>query len=83
VTLTRATPAEQARIQTLLKRPGLSDQAIEEMRGLVARYDGVGYATERATAYAEQGKATLEAFPPCEERETLALIADYVVDRDR
>ena len=83
VTLARATPEEQARIQTLLKSPGLSDPAIEEMRELVARYDGVGYATARAMAYAEQGKDTLEAFSPCEERETLALIADYVVDRDR
>ena len=81
--LARATPEEQARIQTLLKSPGLSDPAIEEMRELVARYDGVGYATARAMAYAEQGKDTLEAFSPCEERETLALIADYVVDRDR
>ena len=34
-------------------------------------------------AFARAAKADLEAFPPSEERETLALVADFVVDRDR
>ena len=83
ITMERATPAEQARIQHLLRNPGLGDGAIGELRALVARYDGVGYATTRAIAYAERGKGEIERFPPSEERETLTLLADYVVDRDR
>ena len=38
---------------------------------------------EWAHEYASAAKRDLEAFPPSEERETLALIADFVVDRDR
>lgn len=83
MTLERATSEEQDRIQSLLKSPGLSDGAIGELRALVARYDGVPYAVARAMVYAQKGKAHLENFAPREERETLALLADYVVDRDR
>ncbi len=83
ITLVRATPAEQDRIQTLLRNPGLGDGAIGELRQLVARYGGVAYAIEKAIAYAQEGKAQLERFPSSEERETLTLLADYVVDRDR
>ena len=37
----------------------------------------------RAQAFARAAKADLEAFAPSEERETLSLVADFVVDRDR
>jgi geranylgeranyl pyrophosphate synthase len=50
---------------------------------LVLEHEGVEYAHERASSYAQAAKADLEAFPPSEEREILALIADFVVNRDR
>ena len=50
---------------------------------MVKEHDGVEYARARAMSYAVAAKADLEEFPPSEERETLALIADFVVDRDR
>ena len=34
-------------------------------------------------AFAQAAKTDLEAFVPSEERETLSLVADFVVDRDR
>jgi geranylgeranyl pyrophosphate synthase len=43
----------------------------------------VEYARARALWYAHAAKADLEVFPPSEERETLSLVADFVVDRDR
>jgi octaprenyl-diphosphate synthase len=81
--LTRATPAEAERVRPLLRGAALSPAEIEQIRQLVLDYDGVEYARARAQAYALAAKADLEAFAPSEERDTLALIADFVVDRDR
>jgi octaprenyl-diphosphate synthase len=81
--LARAAPAAGERVQALLKRRQLSPAELAEIRELVLKYEGVDYARERAGVYAQAAKADLEAFPPSEEREILALIADFVVDRDR
>ena len=81
--LERAAAADAERVMTLLERRALPPDEIQEIRRLVLDHDGVGYAQERARAHAKSAKAELEAFPPCEERETLALIADFVVERDR
>ncbi|PYN13811.1 MAG: octaprenyl diphosphate synthase [Candidatus Rokuibacteriota bacterium] len=81
--LERATPTEAARVKSLLKRPGLDAEEVEEIRRYVVDHEGVEYALARAHEYARAAKADLEAFAPSEERETLALVADFVVDRDR
>jgi octaprenyl-diphosphate synthase len=82
-TLDRATAAEAERVRTLLRRRTLAADEIDEIRRLVLDHDGVEYARTRAHAYARAAKEDLQAFPPSEERETLALVADFVVDRDR
>jgi geranylgeranyl pyrophosphate synthase len=81
--LKRSSPAERERVRTLLRRPTLSPDEVEEIRLLVVEHAGVEYALGRAHDYAQAAKGDLEAFPASEERETLALIADFVVDRDR
>ena len=82
-TLARATPAIAARVRELLARRVLGPEELEEIRRSVVEHEGVEYALERAHAWAQAAKADLAAFPPSEERETLTLIADFVVDRDR
>jgi octaprenyl-diphosphate synthase len=81
--LERAAPAAGERVRTLLKRRQLAPAELAEIRELVLKYEGVDYARGRAAVYAQAAKADLEAFPPSEERDMLALIADFVVDRDR
>ena len=81
--LERARPVELERVRVLLRRRTLEPAELEEIRRLVLEHDGVAYARARAHAYARAAKADLEIFPPSEERETLALVADFVVDRDR
>ena len=80
--LERAAPDEKKRIQTLLDRHALDPEAIEEIRRLVVKYDGVPHAMARAHAYAQSAKEALAPFPDSEDRATLVLIADFVVDRD-
>jgi octaprenyl-diphosphate synthase len=82
-TLARAAPADAARIQGLLKRPALDAEEVEEIRRWVVDHGGVTYALSRARQHAQAAKDALASFPPSEERETLALISDFVVDRDR
>jgi octaprenyl-diphosphate synthase len=81
--LERATPVEVERVRALLRSHALSPGEIEEIRQLVVEYAGVDYALARAHDYALAAKRDLEVFPPSEEREILALISDFVVDRDR
>jgi octaprenyl-diphosphate synthase len=81
--LERCPRADAERVGALLKRRQLTAAEIDEIRGLVLAHDGVEYARERAWAYAQAAKADLEAFPPSDERETLSLVAEFVVDRDR
>jgi octaprenyl-diphosphate synthase len=81
--LERATAADAERVRGLLRRRRLPPGEIDEIRRLVLHHDGVEYARERAYGYAKAAKNDLTAFPPSEERETLSLIADFVVDRDR
>jgi octaprenyl-diphosphate synthase len=81
--LARATPTESERVKSLLKRHDLDPDEIGEIRRYVVEHEGVEYALAQAHEYARSAKAALAAFPPSEERETLALVADFVVDRDR
>jgi octaprenyl-diphosphate synthase len=81
--LARATPAESERMKSLLKRHDLDGEEIDEIRRYVVDHEGVEYALAQAHEYARSAKAALAAFNPSEERETLALVADFVVDRDR
>jgi octaprenyl-diphosphate synthase len=82
-TVERAGPGDRDRIQALLKRPTLTPEEIDEIRRLVVKHAGVEYALERAHQYAQSAKAALRSFPDSEDKETLVLVADFVVDRDR
>src|SRR5438094_4316502 len=81
-TLDRADRSERERILGLLKSHALDPAEIEEIRRLVVKYAGVDYALARAHAYAQSAKQALRPFEDSEDKETLALIADFVVDRD-
>jgi octaprenyl-diphosphate synthase len=81
--LQRAARDDAERVHALLRRRTLEPTEVEVIRRLVIQHDGVNYALSRATSYAAAAKEALSPFPMSEERETLALIADFVVDRDR
>jgi octaprenyl-diphosphate synthase len=81
--LERASRADAERVRDLLRRPTHGADELEELRRLVVEHDGVDYALARAHAYARAAKADLEVFAASDERETMELVADFVVDRDR
>ena len=81
-TLDRASGPERERIQSLLKSHTLDPEQIEEIRTLVVKHRGIEYSLERAHDYAQAAKDALHPFTDSEDKETLVLIADFVVDRD-
>src|SRR6266567_4526849 len=66
-----------------LKRHAAGPGEFEEIRLLVERYGGVQYAQARAQDYASRAKQALATFADGEDKETLLLVADYVVERDK
>jgi octaprenyl-diphosphate synthase len=80
--LDRAAGPERDRIQDLLALRAPDPEQVEEIRLAVMKHKGVEYALDRAHVYAQTAKSALQSFPECADRETLALIADFVVDRD-
>ena len=83
VTLDRASPPDRDWILGVLSRRQALDGEIANVRRLVMQYDGIGYALEQALQYAKVAKTHLATFSDSEEKETLSLISEYVVDRDR
>jgi octaprenyl-diphosphate synthase len=81
--LERVAPADADWVRAALRRRTLEAAEIEDIRRLVLEHDGVEYARARAQAFAQAAKTELDSFAPSEERETLSLVADFVVDRDR
>src|SRR3990172_11048142 len=81
--LDRATPTDREWILEVLHRRQPLAGEIGKVRRLVMQYDGISYALEQALAYAKAAKTHLTSFPDSDEKETLALISEYVVDRDR
>jgi octaprenyl-diphosphate synthase len=81
--LDRASTEERARVRRMLETRSLGADQVEDVRQLVMRHDGVDYALARAHEYASAAKADLTPFPASEERDTLSLVAEFVVDRDR
>ena len=80
--LDRAARPERERVQRLLAVRALDAEQIEEIRLVVMKHKGVEYALDRAHVYAQTAKSALQSFPESEDRETLAVLADFVVDRD-
>jgi octaprenyl-diphosphate synthase len=81
--LDRVGSDNRSRVRRLLEHRVLSPAELEEIRRLVVKHGGVEYALSRAHQYAQAAKADLVAFAPSEERDTLMLVAEFVVDRDR
>jgi len=72
---------ERARRVLAKREPGARDVAF--LAGLVARHDGIGYATSRAREYVRRGKRSLSGLPDSPARSALIALSDYVTSRTR
>lgn len=51
------------------------------MVGIIERYNGLHYTREKAKKYVERAKRHLHLIPNLREKETLHILADYVLER--
>ncbi len=75
--LQHGSPQIGDRLRSLLKK----DDAIQEIRAMIAEHDAVGYATGVAADLIDQAKRSLDAVPDSPARGLLAEMADAVLTR--
>jgi octaprenyl-diphosphate synthase len=80
-TLDRAEADHRSWIVELVKRQDFTEAEFFKLIGLMERYGGIDYTRQEAARSVETAKAALTDFSPSESRETLAMIADYALDR--
>ena len=78
----RADGSARALIEGVVRDRSLSPERWEAISALLARHGAIDYARERAVQLAQEAKAQLLVFPPGPERDALAALPDYVVQRD-
>jgi octaprenyl-diphosphate synthase len=85
ILLLQRTDAEVlALIQSVVSERGVTPEGWRTIRELLTRHGAVEAAYERAVDYADRAKqGILAAFPASVERDSLAALTDYVLNRDR
>lgn len=83
VALGRSAPAESMLIKNALIADRLDDLRFKEVAGLVKKYDGIAYSIELARSFVEKAKGALKPFKPSIEKECLAALADYAIERNK
>lgn len=81
--LKHGTDEDCRRLRELATRENLSAQDLEEIRGLVKKYQAVEATLEVARSYSEQAKKNLRVFPENPAKHCLELLANFVMERDR
>jgi octaprenyl-diphosphate synthase len=70
-------------IEDAMKARSVTHDEWREIRALLAQSRSLEYAHGIALDYVERAKRALYAFPPCDARDALLYLPDYVVSRDR
>ncbi len=75
-------PRHRELVRNALRDGNLDGGAMGEILQLVRDYRTADRVLEKAQTYAQKARTCLEVFPPCEAREALMSIPDYIVARD-
>jgi octaprenyl-diphosphate synthase len=70
-------------VQRILLKSELDPSNRDEIIRLVREYRTADRVLDKAHGYAEKAKSYLKDFPPCQAREALESLPDYIVERDR
>ena len=76
-------PAMRPDVERIVTEHAVSREQWGELTSLLRRTGALAYAQGQAEAYAVAARQQLAAFPVGPEREALAVLADYVLHRDR
>jgi octaprenyl-diphosphate synthase len=79
--IARSGPAQAERLREAVRTGGRD--ALGDVLDAIHATGALDYARERAHGYAHSARDALTALPPSDERDALALLADYAIDRSR
>lgn len=74
-------PKEREFLRETVRNENLVKERIGTITGLIDKYDGIGYAREKAEGYVESALVSLEAFPSGYYIDALKGLAEYIVYR--
>ncbi|MFQ6065799.1 MAG: polyprenyl synthetase family protein [bacterium] len=80
-TIARANKKDRDLIERTFHSKRIGSSSVSQMKGLVKRYGGIEYALEKAAEYRSISKEQLQSLKKSETRDSLSLLADYVVRR--
>ncbi|MDR1675769.1 MAG: polyprenyl synthetase family protein [Tannerella sp.] len=81
--LETAAPAEKAPYMDMLLEKNFTPDRIAALLRFARENGGIAYAEARMNAYREQATAIIRTLPASEARDSLLLLADYLVERTR
>jgi octaprenyl-diphosphate synthase len=81
--MNRAEPRVRELVGHVVRERVLPPERWQEISGLLGEYKTIDYAYNRAVQFADEAKRHLMVFPPSPERDALAALPDYVLQRDR
>ncbi|MBI4632725.1 MAG: polyprenyl synthetase family protein [Deltaproteobacteria bacterium] len=80
-TLKNCSPAERKLIKKTIGKKKLTGENIADVISLIHKYDGAGYALNKARKYIDEGKEFLRHFRDSEDKAALLTISDYILER--
>lgn len=76
-------PEHRELIRAIIREDGFGGAHRERILALVREYGTADRVLDKASEYACQAKKYLAGFPPCQARDALMVIPEYIVERDR
>ncbi|OQY19814.1 MAG: octaprenyl diphosphate synthase [Desulfobacteraceae bacterium 4572_35.1] len=74
---------EREHVADVVAKDQLSDEDLASVTALIHRYHGIEYTRQRAKELVALAKDCLKVFPDSEARQSLSVLADYVVSRTK
>jgi octaprenyl-diphosphate synthase len=81
--LRQRAPEADPLVRRIVAERAADPESWRELRRLLVEHRAIDAAYERASAFAQQAKQQLAAFPPSSERDALMALPDFVLSRDR
>ncbi|MCI0455020.1 MAG: polyprenyl synthetase family protein, partial [Candidatus Dadabacteria bacterium] len=79
--LRRASTREKNRIIEIFQRDGFKEEAIGFVINIVEKYEGIKHTKSEARRFADKAKSAIINLPRNKHKDSLDLLADYVVER--
>jgi octaprenyl-diphosphate synthase len=81
VALAEARPEDREKMQEVIRSDSFDETAFGQLVEMLDQYGGLRYTRSQAERHIDEAKSALDVFVPSDSRETLLMLADYVLER--